>query len=71
MTLLEKLIFEEQITKEDIYYELSEMCDRVHSRCNDNCLVFYYNDGVPEDVDGNCICFKSGEAMYHMIRSDT
>ncbi len=72
MKLLEKIIFDHtSISKEDVYDELYEMCDREHSTCSPECLVFLYNDyKIPLVMEGrheNCSCFKDGKKMFEFL----
>jgi len=60
-----------QITDKDISDGLSEICDKVHSSCDEECPVFEKNDGVPWTEDqSNCKCFKNGDAMLEFLRED-
>ena len=70
-TLLLKLIKKEKITNKDIVDELYEICDREHSSCNSECLVYFLNGNdilyVPENGSG-CDCFKNGREMLKFIK---
>jgi len=53
---------------------LYEICDNVHSQCNDECPVYRLNGHeVPDTakdyiVNYGCDCFKNGTAMLEFIR---
>lgn len=73
--LLLRVIMGKKITKQDIYDELYEMCDREHSHCSSgNCLVRELNNGEAPDtaddfeVNRGCDCFKNGANMYDFIK---
>lgn len=72
-----KMINGESIANEDLADELYEICDRVHSSCNDDCPVYKINEGpwggdnetsVKQFNDCGCGCFKRGWAMFNFIR---
>lgn len=71
--LIVKLALGSKISDEDIENELYEICDRVHSSCDDSCPVFRLNGDKPPNVleDGleyGCDCFKNGKKMLEFIR---
>ena len=72
--LIEKLVVNEKVSKEDIYNELYEICEDVHSGCYSKCPVFRLNDSKapgsdkPFDENRGCDCFKNGKAMYEFIK---
>lgn len=57
-------------TKEQIKDELYNICDEVHSSCNEKCPVYDINEGIPWDKPlNNCICFKNAKKMYNFIQN--
>jgi hypothetical protein len=67
MELVEKVLLG-TATKEDVYDELYEICDRVHASCDDDCPIHRINGGVLKDGSSyeklyGCGCFKNGEKM--------
>lgn len=60
-----------QVTEDSIKIELYEICNRVHSGCDDDCPVFRLNGskipGYEENED--CNCFKNGSKMLEFIRA--
>lgn len=73
-SLLKKAIEGKKFTREDITTELSEICDRVHASCDDECPVYFLNGSkVPECSDkvhyGGCLTFKDGKAMLKFINT--
>lgn len=72
--LLLKLIANLPVSKEEIYNELYEVCDRVHASCDDECPVYFLNGhDVPDTVNNfeenrGCDTFKSGKKMYEFIQ---
>ena len=66
---LKKAIFKEEITDEDLANELYDVCDRVHSSCNNDCPIYDMHWKVPvKEWDWNCEYFKSGTKMLRAIR---
>lgn len=87
MGLVEKIIKAKlDLPDEDLYYipdqdiidELTEICEKVHSSCNDGCPVHKINSGpvkqitslvkTREIVEG-CDCFKNGKAMFNFLKN--
>lgn len=74
-TLIEKLVTDEKVTKDDIYDALNEICESVHSSCDTSCPVNRLNGGEAPDTAGDfninrgCDCFKNGEKMYKFIKA--
>ena len=67
--ILNKLINKEKITDTDIAVELYEICDSVHSSCDDSCPVFKKNRGIVRETgEEDCACFKSGMKMLLFLR---
>ncbi len=64
----------EKITDKDLYNEFYNICDRVHSGCNNECPVYKLNGGkaVGEDKDfeenRGCDCFKNGKEMLKFVK---
>jgi len=59
------------ITKEDVYEELYEICEREHSSCNSECLVYKLaiEEGEFSDTESNdCPYFKHGKSMFERLR---
>lgn len=52
---------------------LEDICDRVHSSCDEGCPVFLRNGHkVPWTSDlSTCECFKNGKAMLEFIKVKT
>jgi hypothetical protein len=76
MDLLMKLIKEEKITDEDLANELYEICDKVHSSCDNSCPVYELNGGVPDTakdfkINRGCDTFKNGFKMLEFIRQNS
>ena len=75
--LIIKLAKGEKITDKEIEDGLYEICDNVHSSCNDSCPVYQLNGSqVPDTAkdfkkNRGCDCFKSGSAMLSFIRNKT
>jgi hypothetical protein len=73
-SLIEKIVLKERITDKDIENELFEICDRVHSSCDESCPVYHSNGGYPvigtpySDKYG-CDCFKDGKKMRLFVLS--
>jgi hypothetical protein len=71
-SLIIKLALGETPTEKEIIDELYEICDRVHSGCNNDCPVFELNGGkVVEPREGDfdgCHGFKNGRKMLNFIR---
>jgi hypothetical protein len=72
--LIIKLAKGEKISDEDIASGLYEICDNVHSSCDNSCPVYELNGGKALDtaknfkVNRGCDCFKNGTAMLKFIR---
>ncbi len=59
------------ITKEDIYDELYDVCDREHASCNPNCPVYALaiQDGEFDMYElDDCPYFKNGRKMFERLR---
>ena len=69
-TILEKLIKKEPITDKDTENQLLEMCEREHSSCNNECLI--YAKCCPKDKHNKkhweCPFFKSPNKMLIELR---
>jgi hypothetical protein len=76
-TLIEKLVLGLKVDNRMIYDELYEICDSVHSSCDDSCPVYRLNgSAVPDtakDFEANrgCDCFKNGKAMAEFIKNNS
>lgn len=49
-----------------------EVCDEVHSHCDENCPVYATNNNsAPDETNSGygCDCFKDGTAMIEFVRS--
>ena len=70
-TILIKLARGGKPSEEDLKNALYEVCDRVHSFCDDECPVFLLNRGqvTPFLENRGCACFKNGEKMLDFIRN--
>ncbi len=73
--MINKLIRGEKITDEDIENELYEICDRVHSSCDNECPVYKKNGGALTngknwEENRGCDCFKNGKAMLKYLREN-
>jgi hypothetical protein len=55
-------------TEQELYNELYEMCDREHSGCNENCLVYEINGYKIPLITDECMCFKNGRKMFNFIK---
>lgn len=68
--VLLKLIKGEKVEMQDIYDDLTLICEDVHAYCNYECPVYSLNYGkVPWNKDlRNCSCFKDGKKMYDFIK---
>lgn len=70
--LIEKIIWKEIITDEDIMSGLVDICEKEHSLgCSNECPVYKINDGIPyirTSRDIKCRCFKNGDKMLDFIR---
>lgn len=66
--IIEKLAAGEQISDDDIEQELYEICERVHSSCNDDCPIYRINDCSVPEVGDDCMTFKNGSKMLGFIR---
>jgi len=75
--ILIKLINRQPITDEDIAEELYEICDRVHSGCDEECPVFKKNgnkavgEDKPWEENRGCDCFKDGKMMLKYLRKNS
>lgn len=48
---------------------LHDICDNVHSDCDEDCPIYELTDGELPDAEGRgCDCFKDGKAMLKFIR---
>ena len=74
MSLVVDLALGHKVSELALANELSDICDRVHSQCNNDCPVFKMNgSSVPDSVQDfkinrGCDCFKNGWAMLAFIR---
>jgi len=74
MELIEKLVMGLEVTKDEIEYELLQICDREHSSCNSECPVYRLNGSAVVNghklftVNRGCDCFKDGREMYKFIK---
>ena len=68
--LLRKAILGMMAKEEDIESALYDVCDEIHSGCDNNCPVYRLNgSAVPMNRDkSDCRCFKDGKAMLKFIR---
>lgn len=76
MDNIEKLVKGIPLTKNELIYELYEICDNNHSSCNNACPVYRLNGSKcvndppkPFKENRGCDCFKSGDAMYDFIKA--
>ena len=68
---LKKIIKGEPVTDGDIANELHDVCDKVHSDCDNECPVFEAAGGIPYVRRGQnreCSCYKNGSAMLAFLR---
>lgn len=70
-TLLTAVIKKQSITNAMIEAELYDICDRVHSSCDQDCPVYDINCGIVDSTtsQGRCACFKDGTEMLKFIRA--
>jgi hypothetical protein len=72
--VLNKMIRGEPVTDADIAEILTDICDREHSSCNDECPVYKANGHAalgsdkPFKSNRGCDCFKNGAAMLRFLR---
>jgi hypothetical protein len=57
-----------EYTSEGVDERLEDICEEVHSSCNNRCPVFEVNHEVPDSMHNfkknrGCDCFKDGKAM--------
>ena len=71
----DKKMLEEYEIRQKEQVELYNICDKVHSSCNDSCLVYKLNDHKVLNPDNKsfgenrgCDCFKSGRKMRMFIK---
>lgn len=75
MDLIEKICKGIMVTEKDVVDELYEICDNVHSTCDDRCPVYRLNGHSavgthkPFEENRGCDCFKNGKAMLEFIRN--
>jgi hypothetical protein len=57
------------ITQSQLRSTLSDICERVHASCDDECPVYETNNhSIPWDENqDNCICFRNGGKMLVFI----
>lgn len=71
--LIIKLALGEKISDKEIENELYEICDRVHSSCDEGCPVYRLNNSKapgsdkPFSKNRGCDTFKNGAAMRKFI----
>ncbi len=71
--LIVKLVLGKKPTNKEIENQLYEICDSVHSSCDNGCPVYRLNGSeVPDTakdfkVNRGCDCFKNGSAMRKFI----
>jgi len=72
MELIESLVRGKEVEKKEIYNALYDICDIVHSSCDNQCPVYRLNGSkVPntdKDSEYGCDCFKHRKAMYDFIK---
>jgi hypothetical protein len=72
--VLDKMIRGKPVTDADIAEILTDICDREHSSCNDECPVYKANGHAAPSSDKpfksnrGCDCFKNGAAMLRFLR---
>jgi len=69
--VLRKMVLNMPVEDDDIADDLYEICDRVHSCCDNECPVYEANGfEVPREDTPNrgCKCFKDGKAMLTFLR---
>jgi hypothetical protein len=72
MDILTSVIKGQIPSEKEIKNALYEMCDREHSSCNSDCLVYKLNGNqVPnlENTRCGCDCFKDSTKILEFIRS--
>jgi len=74
MELIESLVRGKKVEKSEITNALYEICDSVHSSCDNQCPVYRLNgskapgEDKPFEENRGCDCFKNGTAMYNFIK---
>ncbi len=69
MSIIQKLIKGEMPTDQELENYLWEICDKVHSSCDNRCPIYKAMDGeTTRDEDGNCYFFRSGSEMLKYLR---
>ena len=67
--LLKRSIAGEEIAPVDIEERLREVCNDVHSSCNEECPVFEKFGGIPWNKDLTCCrYFKNGKKMLEFLK---
>lgn len=71
--LLRKIINKKPFDDRDIADALYQICEDIHSSCDDNCPVYELNHGCvgedkPRSENSGCDCFKNGKAMLKFLR---
>lgn len=76
-TLIEKLVLGQKVSENMIHDELYEICENVHSFCDDSCPVYRLNGSrVPDtakdfNVNRGCDCFRNGKKMAEFIKNNS
>ena len=69
--ILENAINNIPSTEEEIHRALHDICDRVHSSCDDECPVYELRGDIPwNDDHSNCKCFKNGKLMLDFLKKE-
>lgn len=66
--IIRNLALHRRVDIRDIHEAMYEICNRVHSDCDDECPVYEAcGDRTPME-NGNCKVFKDGVAMTNLLR---
>ena len=71
MTLLQKALKGELPCEEDLEEALYDICEEVHSSCDNNCPVYRHFEGdMPRKLGWGCDYFKAGKVMLQLVRDN-
>lgn len=71
MSLLQKALKGELLSKEDLEEAMFDICEDVYSCCDNNCPIYrHFRGNMPRKFGYGCDYFKDGKAMLQLVMAN-